>query len=144
MAEVKPILVAEDDPNDRLFLKTAFDRAGVEHPLIMVRDGEEAMAYLSGDRAQHPLPCIVITDLKMPKVDGLELLQWISTQEQLRRLPVIVLSASGHECDIEATRKYGACAYFVKPNSFGALIELVRKLDAGWVAPHCDAGGRTA
>jgi DNA-binding response OmpR family regulator len=143
MRVVPPVLIAEDDANDQRLLKMAFQRAGMQQPVVMVQDGREAIEYLSGDREHHPLPCVLITDLKMPKLDGFELLAWLQTQRQFQSLPVVVLSASGHESDVKRTLGLGAREYLVKPVDFSGLVALVKKLDAAWIAPYCQANEET-
>src|SRR5215471_13709356 len=92
----KVILLAEDDQNDVLFLRQAFEAAGLSDALVAVRDGQEAIDYLSGsgiyvDREKYPEPAVLLLDLKMPRVDGFEVLVWRNTQDQWRDLAIIVL-----------------------------------------------------
>ena len=96
------ILLAEDDENDIVLTRRAFQKAGLESKLFVVRNGEEAIKYLAGegayaDRDKHPLPNLVITDLKMPKKTGTELIQWIRDNPNLRGLQVFVLSATNEQ-----------------------------------------------
>src|SRR5579859_2734656 len=93
------ILVAEDDDNDVFFLERAFKMAQIAHPRQRVKDGEEAIAYLRGDgkfadRERHPLPCLMLLDLKMPRKNGFEVLAWARQQPNIRRLPVAILTSS--------------------------------------------------
>src|SRR5436190_5741750 len=99
-----PVLLVEDDDNDILFMQIAFKRAGMEHPLVAVHDGEMAIEYLSGtgrynDRERFPLPCIIVTDLKMPRMDGFDLLEWMQGRPELAGTPAIVLSSSDQPAD---------------------------------------------
>src|SRR5213593_3626425 len=99
------ILLAEDDPNDVLLIERAFQRTHVANSLQVVRDGEEALAYLSrqgpfADRERHPLPVLLLMDLKMPRKSGLEVLEWVRQQPGLKRLPIIVLTSSNQSPDI--------------------------------------------
>ena len=132
------ILLAEDDPNDVLLIQRAFQRTHVANPLQVVRDGEEALAYLSGqgpfaDRERHPLPVLLLMDLKMPRKSGLEVLEWVRQQPGLKRLPITVLTSSNQSPDINRAYELGANSYLVKPAGFDSLLELVKNLDMYWL-----------
>jgi CheY-like chemotaxis protein len=132
------ILLAEDDPNDVLLIQRAFQRTHLANPVQVVRDGEEALAYLSGqgafaDRERHPLPVLMLMDLKMPRKTGLEVLAWLRQQPGLKRLPVIVLTSSNQSPDINRAYELGANSYLVKPAGFDSLLELVKNLDMYWL-----------
>jgi CheY-like chemotaxis protein len=132
------ILLAEDDPNDVLLIQRAFQRTLVANPVQVVRDGEEALAYLKGedpfsDRERHPLPVLLLMDLKMPRKTGLEVLEWVRQQPGLRRLPIIVLTSSNQSPDINRAYELGANSYLVKPAGFDSLLELVKNLDMYWL-----------
>src|SRR3954454_14177655 len=114
------VLIADDDSNDVFFLRRAFQKAGFTHPVLHVPDGERAIHYLSGDenysdRARFPLPALMFLDLKMPKVSGFEVLEWINSQKDLPDLKIVVLSSSGLQSDIQKARTLGAHDYRVKP-----------------------------
>ena len=143
------ILLAEDDPNDVLLIQRAFQRNHVANPVQVVRDGEEALAYLSGqapfaDRERHPLPVLMLMDLKMPRKSGLEVLEWVRQQPGLKRLPIIVLTSSNQSPDINRAYELGANSYLVKPAGFDSLLELVKNLDMYWLIlnekPELDGG----
>src|SRR5215510_13664044 len=94
------VLIVDDDSNDIFFLRRAFEKAGLTHPVLDVPDGERAIHYLSGDenyanRSRFPLPSLMFLDLKMPKVSGFEVLQWLGQQKHFPDLKVVVLSSSG-------------------------------------------------
>ena len=132
------ILLAEDDPNDVLLIERAFQRTHVANSLQVVRDGEEALAYLSGqapyaDRERHPLPVLMLMDLKMPRKSGLEVLEWVRRQPGLKRLPIIVLTSSNQSPDINRAYELGANSYLVKPAGFDSLLDLVKNLDMYWL-----------
>lgn len=136
------ILLVEDEEHDVFFMRRAFDAVGVGVQLHAVSDGQEAMDYLEGkgeyaDRLRFPLPCLLVTDIKMPKVDGFDLLAWLQTQARFRDLPRIVISSSCHEADLERSLDLGANAYFIKPSRHKKLIELVREWQHRFIAGHC-------
>ena len=143
------ILLAEDDPNDVLLIQRAFQRNHVANPVQVVRDGDEALAYLSGqapfaDRERHPLPVLMLMDLKMPRKSGLEVLEWVRQQPGLKRLPIIVLTSSNQSPDINRAYELGANSYLVKPAGFDSLLDLVKNLDMYWLIlnekPELDRG----
>src|SRR5215217_6574668 len=99
------ILIVEDDVNDQTFIQRALKRSGVANQVAVVNDGEEATSYLRGfdlyqDRALHPLPRLIITDLKMPRMGGIELLAWMIGRTEFRLIPTIVLTSSSDQADI--------------------------------------------
>lgn len=125
------ILHIEDDPNDVLLFQHACRKGGRNLNVQSVGDGDEAIAYFAGqdqfaDRERHPLPHLVLLDLKMPRVNGFEVLAWLRRHERLHRLPVVVLTSSNHEADVKHAYDLGANSYLVKPVGFEALVELVK------------------
>ncbi len=139
MNGIKTVLVADDDQNDVFFLRRAFDKAGLPYPLHDVRDGQEAIDYLSGnanyqDRSQFPLPDLLLLDLKMPRMSGFDVLEWLETRQELSHLPVVILSSSDQPSDIEKAQALGADDYHVKPIHFDDLMELARKITSRWLA----------
>lgn len=128
-----PVLYAEDDENDALLLKLAFERAGVPNPVRVVLDGAEAIEYLRGNPEQCPAPCLLLTDLKMPRMNGFELLEWLRTHPQGKGLPAVVLSSSGEDKDLQRALALGARDYCTKPPSLTGLVELVKKLQSSWM-----------
>jgi CheY-like chemotaxis protein len=133
-----PILLVEDDANDVVLIKRAFDRAAILNPLAIVRHGDDAVAYLEGtggfsDRDQFPYPVIVLLDLKLPRRSGLEVLQWVKERPRLKRIPIVVLTSSKNDADVDRAYELGANSYIVKPVSFDSLIELVRSLQLYWL-----------
>ena len=132
------VLLADDDPNDVFLLQRAFQKTNIANPLQVVRDGEEAMAYLSGqaqyaDRQRHPLPVLLLLDLKMPRKSGFEVLRWLRQQAGLKRLPVVVLTSSNQSPDINKAFDLGANSYIVKPGGFDSLVEMVKNLNLYWL-----------
>ena len=134
----QPILLVEDDENDVMLLQRAFRRAAIVNPLQIVRHGDDAVAYLEGtgefaDRVQHPLPVLMLLDLKLPRRTGLEVLRWVKERAGLRRIPIIVLTSSKNDDDVNRAYELGANSYVVKPVSFETLLELVKSLELYWL-----------
>ena len=132
------ILLAEDNANDALLLERAFRKANVGGVVHRVSDGDEAVAYLAGesgyaDRDRHPLPAMVLLDLKLPRRSGLEVLDWIRQHPELRRIPVVILTSSRARADVDRAYDLGANSYLLKPVEFSALLELVRSLTVYWM-----------
>jgi CheY-like chemotaxis protein len=132
------VLLCEDDPDDVLLTQIAFEKARLANPLQIARDGEEAIAYLNGDgrfaeRARFPLPILVLLDLKMPKLDGFHVLQWLRSQRELDRLAVAIMTSSDHDPDISRAYELGADSYLIKPPDAEALLALVQRLRAYWL-----------
>jgi len=125
------ILLAEDDDNDVFFMRRALQKAEVDFPLQVVTNGEEAIDYLGGtgqftDRIQYPLPSIMFLDLKMPFLDGFEVLSWINMQPSLKEIPVVVLTSSAEERDRQKATELGAKGYFVKPPTIETVRQAMR------------------
>ena len=137
------ILVAEDDPTDAFFLQRAFRRAGIQVELHFVRDGQEAIDYLQGkapfaDRATHPQPQLLLLDLKMPRLDGFDVLGWIRKQPALNHLLVVLFSSSDEPKDIRRAYDLGANWYLVKPHSMEELTELIGRFKKYWLEGNPD------
>ena len=135
---MKPVLLVEDIDTDVLLMQHVWRDIGVPNPLQAVEDGQSAMDYLAGtgrytDRRAHPLPCLVLLDLKLPYFTGLEVLQWIRQQPALKTLPVVVLTASSSDDDIGQAYRCGANAYLEKPMGVPKLRELVIHLHGFWL-----------
>jgi CheY-like chemotaxis protein len=129
--------MADDDENDVFFMERAFDEAKVTNPLHRVKDGEEAVAYLTGtgnytDREKFPLPHFLLLDLKMPRKNGFEVIQWVREQPGLKRLPIVVLTSSREDPDINRAYELGANAYMVKPVDFQAVQDLFQSIIRYW------------
>ena len=134
---MKPILQVEDDPNDVFFLQHAMKKAGVANPIQVATDGQQAIDYLKGagqfaDRKEFPLPCLVLLDLKLPYVMGLDVLKWIRQQPGVA-LVVILLTASGEEADIASAYRLGANAFLTKPSTAGKFEDMARAIKDFWL-----------
>jgi CheY-like chemotaxis protein len=131
------LLVAEDLPEEVFILKRALERARFSAPVHFVRDGQEALDYFSGegsfaDRRQNPLPTLLLLDLKMPRLDGFQVLEWLRRQPGLRRLPVIVFTSSDVSQDIRRAYDLGANSYVVKPHASQDLESVASRLQSYW------------
>jgi CheY-like chemotaxis protein len=129
------VLIADDCETDALLIRSAFRGAGFTQPLQFAQDGEQAMAYLRGDgaycnRAQFPLPNVLLLDLHRLRKNGFDVLAWLQGQPALKRLPVYILSASSRPEDIERAYDLGAHAYLVKPCSVDSLALMAKQLSA--------------
>jgi CheY-like chemotaxis protein len=136
-AAARTILYAEDDSDDAFFMQRAFRAARCEELLQIVSDGEQAIAYLAGtgafaDRQRHPLPALVLLDINMPICTGLDVLKWRRDQAALASLPVVVLTSSSLEADMNRALALGAIRYLVKPGHPDGLVELVKSLEQYW------------
>ena len=135
------ILVVEDDENDLTFLKMAMKNAGMTNPVRVARDGQEVLDYFQGngkfaDRAEFPLPYLVLLDLKLPYVMGLDVLTWIRDQPQFKSTIVIVLTSSRYIGDIGKAYQLGANAYLVKPADLNALEGMMRTFKDFWLVQN--------
>lgn len=136
MATLKRILLVEDNPNDAELTLEALSRHNLANDVTWVHDGAEALDYLYSreqyaDRLSRD-PVVILLDLKLPKVDGLEVLRTIKGDERLRTIPVVVLTSSREERDLVESYKLGVNAYVVKPVDFNAFINAVRDLGVFW------------
>ena len=132
------ILLVEDNPSDVKLTKRALEQNQITNELIVAEDGREALDYLFGTgryagRDVRDVPAVVLLDLKLPKVDGLEVLQQIRANERTRLLPVVILTSSSQEEDMVASYKLGANSYIRKPVDFAQFAEAVRILGMYWL-----------
>jgi CheY-like chemotaxis protein len=136
MNDLKRILLAEDDPRDIELTLAALAENKLANDVVVVRDGEEALDYLyrRGRFASRPegQPVVVLLDLKMPKVDGIEVIRQLKSDEQMRTLPLVVLTSSRESRDLEECYRLGVNAFVVKPVHFGAFVEAVKEVGAFW------------
>lgn len=128
----RPILLVEDNPMDVDLTLRAFKRRRVTNPLIVARDGEEALAWLPRWEAGEPWPAVILLDLKLPKVDGLEVLRQLKLHPTLRAIPVVVLTTSEEGADVQAAYHLGVNSYIVKPVEFEKFMDVSEKIDLYW------------
>jgi CheY-like chemotaxis protein len=132
------VLLVEDDLNDIFLVKRAFKMARIKNPLQIVTDGQEAISYLRGDgkyadREAHPLPKLIVMDIRMPRRSGFEVLEWVKdSSKPLHRIPVIIVSSSDNPADINRAYELGANAYMVKPVEFRAVQHLFESITQYW------------
>jgi len=132
------ILHVEDDPNDVVLVGMAFRKSGAPVTLQVVNDGEQAVRYLSAEgpysnRKTFPRPSLVLLDLKLPRRSGLEVLSWVRSREDLRRLPIVMLTSSSQPNDVNRAYDLMANSYLVKPSGLDDLTELVKKVSHYWL-----------
>lgn len=136
-----PILYAEDDENDRFLTELAFKEAEVCNPLIIVPDGKAAIDHLSdkcdngqdANRDKHPLPCLVLLDLKMPGRSGLDVLKWIRSQPNTCTVPVLILTSSTQDRDVHRAYILGANGYLEKPNQPDQMLLMAKAIKDFWL-----------
>jgi CheY-like chemotaxis protein len=137
-AAPRTILLAEDNEDDVFFMKRALKGAGIADSLQVVSSGQEAIEYLAGtgkfaDRKDYPMPVLVLLDLKLPLMSGLEVLKWIRQQTVLNNIVVVVLTSSKEGKDIDQAYQIGANSYLVKPPAMTDLQELVKAFNLYWL-----------
>jgi CheY-like chemotaxis protein len=148
---LKPILLVEDSPKDVELTLAALERCQLANAVVVVRDGAEALDYLRGtgrhDGRKEGDPVVVLLDLKLPKVDGLEVLEEIKSDERLRHTPVVMLTSSREEQDLVRSYQLGVNAFVVKPVGFEQFFEAIQDLGMFWAVlneppPHSRGGPR--
>ncbi|HEY9739463.1 MAG TPA: response regulator [Coleofasciculaceae cyanobacterium] len=134
------ILLAEDNPDTQFFIQLAIEEANLAVCVQVVKSGQEAKHYLTGensyaDRDRYPLPVLILTNLDMSGLSGIELLEWVKQQPELKQLPVVVISSSDDPYQIKRAMKLGASSYFVKTPTFDSLIDLLMSLIPSLLTP---------
>jgi len=132
------ILIVEDREDDIAIILKAFEQAKLKNPVTVVRDGAEAIQYLDhqgafADRAKYPLPQLILLDLKIPGVDGFEVLRWVRSQKHLGGILIVVLSISNHIPDVNQAYQLGANSFLIKPDDFHNVTNLSMLLRDYWL-----------
>jgi CheY-like chemotaxis protein len=126
------ILLIEDNPMDVDLTKKAFARRKLTNPIEVARDGEEALEWLAKWEAGEPLPAVILLDLKLPKVDGLEVLRQFKAHPTARTIPVVILTTSAENHDVLTAYQLGANSYIVKPVDFEKFMDVAEQIDLYW------------
>ena len=138
-AEVlRTILLVEDESADATLLLRGFEKAQVMNPVVHLTSGDEALAYLAGvreyaNRKKYPLPALILLDLNLPGMTGIQLLQWMRVQGEIRRIPVVVLTGNDNPDTIDAAYDLGANSYLVKPGNSADITRMVQAIQRYWV-----------
>ncbi len=132
MTDNRPILLVEDNPMDVDLTRRAFAKRNIVNPLQVARDGEEALAYLSDFPDDDPLPVVILLDLKLPRVSGLEVLRQVKQHPRFGSVPVVVLTTSREDADVATAYSLGVNSYIVKPVEFEKFIEVATQIDLYW------------
>jgi CheY-like chemotaxis protein len=133
------ILLVEDDPADARLIQRALSKAGVLVPVVRLTDGEDVVSYLRGDhpyenRKSYPMPTLILLDIKLPKKNGFEVLEWLRKQKDVaRRTLVVMFTSSNHAVDIGRAYDLGANSYLVKPESSAQLLEIANMVNRYWL-----------
>lgn len=141
MHSAATILLIEDNPDDEALTLRAISKNSIGNPVVVARDGVEAVDYLFGadDAGSRPLPAIVLLDLKLPRIDGLEVLRRIRADERTALLPVVILTTSSEPRDIEQAYQLGANSYIRKPVDYQQFVQTVAALASYWLSLNVPA-----
>jgi len=136
--DTRTILLVEDNPSDVALTKRALEKSRISNRLVVVEDGEEALQYLFctgeySDRDPQDMPTVILLDLNLPKINGIEVLRQIRQNEKTKRLPVVILTSSKEDMDVLACYDYGANSYICKPVDFNQFVEAVGQLGLYWL-----------
>ena len=132
MEDRRPILLVEDNPMDVDLTQRAFAKRRIVNVLEVARDGEEALAWFARWDEGHPQPVVILLDLKLPRVSGLEVLRQLKAHADYSRIPVVVLTTSREDADVAAAYGLGANSYIVKPVEFEKFIDVAAQIDLYW------------
>ena len=139
MRETRPILLVEDDQVDAMTVKRALKEINVANRLDIVGDGEEALVFLRAP--ENESPCIILLDLNMPRMNGIEFLTVAKQDEALKRIPVVVLTSSREEQDKVDSFDLGVAGYMIKPVDYHQFVEVMRTIDLYWTLSELPQGG---
>ncbi|PWU13951.1 MAG: two-component system response regulator [Verrucomicrobia bacterium] len=139
---MKPVLLAEDEPSDVFIMERAWKKAGIENELRIVKDGQQAVEYIGGtgaftDREKHPLPCLILLDIKLPYLSGHQVIEWVRATHSAQTLPVVFLTSSANDMDIDKAYRLGGNAYLVKPPTAEKLVQMLEDLKNFWMKHNC-------
>jgi CheY-like chemotaxis protein len=142
------VLLADDSEDDIFFARYALEQSGIAWLLHVLGDGREAVNYLSGageyaNRKKYPLPSVLILDIKMPRLNGFQVLAWARSQPKFRALPIIVLSTSALESDVAQAQQLGATAFKTKPAGLQNVVTLFQEIHERWLAPSVTIRGKS-
>jgi CheY-like chemotaxis protein len=129
---IRPILLVEDNPVDLDLTLRAFKRRNLANPILVARDGQEALDWIPRWQAGEPMPLVVLLDVKLPRVNGLEVLRHLREQPICQHLPVVMLTSSNEERDVQMAYRHHANSYIVKPVSFDKLIDVATQIELYW------------
>ncbi|HEY2364589.1 MAG TPA: response regulator [Candidatus Angelobacter sp.] len=132
------ILLVEDTPSDATLIRRSFEKTNVLNPIVWTKNGQEALAYLSGlgqysDRTKYPVPALILLDLDLPEMSGFELLQWKRSQPNIRRIPVVILTIDSASSTVNAAYDLGANSYLVKPGNPEEVMRVVKIIQEYWL-----------
>ena len=144
-SEIPVILIAEDDPDDRLLIERAFQESGLSGTFLFMKDGEELIDYLFGRKqfaANEPIkPDCILLDLNMPKMNGIEFLTIVKADMTLKKVPVVVLTTSNQQQDITECFKLGVAGYMVKSVDYDKFVETIRAVNLYWTISELPSNG---
>ena len=139
-----PILLVEDNAMDLDLTLRAFQQRRLTNTIEVARDGEEALAWIGRWEAGEPLPAVILLDIKMPRVDGLEVLRQLKAHARFRTIPVVMLTTSADSADVQTAYELGANSYIVKPVNFEKFVEVADHIDLYWMVLNAPPPGRSA
>jgi CheY-like chemotaxis protein len=136
---LRTILLIEDEPTDDQLILRGFEKAKVLNPIVHLTNGDDALRYLAGrgeftDRLKYPIPALILLDLKLPGLTGIQLLQWLHVQGELKRIPLVVLTADDRQDTVNAAYDLGANSYLVKPGNAADIVRMVKVIQSYWLA----------
>jgi CheY-like chemotaxis protein len=136
---LRTILLVEDESADAALLIRGFKKAKVLNPIVHLTNGDDVLRYLAGvgeyaDRRKHPLPALILLDLKMPGMTGIQILQWMRVQGEIKRIPVVVLTGDANPNTVDAAYDLGANSYLVKPGNAEEIAHMVQGIQRYWVS----------
>jgi len=130
--QIRPIFLVEDNPIDLDLAQRAFARRKITNPIEVARDGEEAVNWFKRWEKGTPVPVVILLDLKLPKVDGLDVLRYLKAHPVFQAIPVVILTTSSEECDIARAYQRGANSYIVKPVDFDQFTQVIDQVEQYW------------